>query len=100
MKDQIRKIIYQAIETQEILLHSRVDRSRGDAAPLFGDDGPFDSMALVSLIVDIEGAIERELKRSVILVSEKAMSATRSPFATIATLVTFLEESLKENVDV
>jgi acyl carrier protein len=94
MSALVRDIVLRAVEAQELLLGSGIDRSLGDEAPLFGGAGPFDSMALVSLITHIEELVDTELQMSVILVSEKAMSARRSPFATVATLVAFVNDSL------
>jgi acyl carrier protein len=99
MKNIIQKIIYQSIETQELLLPIGVDHSLGDNAPLFGNSGPLDSITLVALIIDVEAGIERELGHSIILASEKAMSAKRSPFATVGTLTTFIEETLAEGIN-
>lgn len=96
MEDRIRTIIETAIEAQELLLAATVDRARGDDAPLFGGGGPLDSMALVSLVVAIEEAVQRELRCSVTLVSEKAMSARRSPFATVGSLRAFVQSSIAE----
>ena len=95
MSDIVKKIVFQAIEAQELLLGEKFDKSLGDDAPLFGGGSIFDSMALVSLIAHIEELIEAELEVSVILVSEKAMSARRSPFATVGTLTSFINESIE-----
>lgn len=94
MREQVRDIVFRAIKTQELLLGSAIDRSLGDETPLYGGGGPFDSMALVSLITHIEELVDTEMQTSIILVSEKAMSARRSPFATIGSLVDFIDEAL------
>lgn len=96
MNELVRNIVYRAIESQELLLGETIDRSLGDEAPLFGNDGPLDSMALVSLITHIEELVDTEMQMSIILVSEKAMSARRSPFATVGSLVGFIKETLPE----
>lgn len=94
MREKLRDIVFRAIKTQELLLDSTVDRSLGDEAPLYGGGGPFDSMALVSFIAHIEELVDTEMQTSITLVSEKAMSARRSPFATIGSLVDFIDETL------
>ena len=63
---------------------------------LFGAQSPLDSMALVSLIADIEYRIAAEFGRELVLADERAMSQLRSPFRTIATLVDHIEQRLKE----
>ncbi|WDD91540.1 hypothetical protein Bsp3421_001468 [Burkholderia sp. FERM BP-3421] len=96
MTEIIRDIINRAIDAQEALLPAPVDRSRGDATPIFGEGAPFDSLGLVALIVQIEEMVEGELGAGITLVSEKAMSAHRSPFATIGALAEFIESLLPE----
>lgn len=100
MRDVTRSIIHRAIDAEEVLLPAPVDRSRGDATPIFGDEGSFDSMGLVALIVQIEDIIEREVGANITLVSEKAMSAHRSPFTTIGTLGQFIDTLQSESASV
>jgi len=97
VRQTIRHIINRAIDSQETLLPAALDRSAGDATPIFGEGAPFDSLGLVALIVQIEEMVESELGAPLTLVSEKAMSAHRSPFATIATLGEFIESLLLED---
>jgi acyl carrier protein len=56
---------------------------------LFGKDGLFDSLGLVSLVLAVEEAIEDEHGAVVSLADERAMSQTRSPFRTIGSLVEY-----------
>lgn len=53
---------------------------------LLGASSPLDSMALVSLIADLEGRIATEFGKEVVLADERAMSAIRSPFRSVGTL--------------
>lgn len=64
---------------------------------LFGDQSPLDSMALVSLIADIEARISTEFGRDLVLADERAMSSLRSPFRTVASLVAHIEQRLRED---
>ena len=62
-------------------------------APLFGPDSPLDSLGLVSLLIDIEDALQdRDL--SVNLSDEKAMSQSRSPFRSVPALVAYIQQRL------
>jgi acyl carrier protein len=47
---------------------------------LIGAHSALDSIALVSLIADIEARIASEFGRDIVLADESAMSAMRSPF--------------------
>ena len=99
MSDGIKAIINRALDTQEVLLQSAIDRSKGDDTPIFGQDGQLDSMALVSLVVEIEEIIETELSVRLILASERAMSVHRSPFSTIGSLAKYVSGLMAETSD-
>ena len=61
---------------------------------LLGGQSPLDSIGLVTLIADLEGDIQREFGKTVILADEKAMSLTLSPFRKVSTLVDYIESKL------
>lgn len=63
---------------------------------LFGREGLFDSIGLVSLIVMVEQAIEEELEAVVTLADERAMSEKRSPFLTISSLAEYADRLIRE----
>jgi len=56
---------------------------------LFGDGGVLDSMALVSLVIAVEQAIEEKYGVGVALADEKALSQRSSPYRTIASLAAY-----------
>lgn len=95
-QDHIVDIINKALDSQEAFLGVPIDRSLGAHTPIFGGAGPLDSMGLVSLIVQVEEALEEKYGVSLILASERAMSANRSPFATISSLASYIDELMKE----
>jgi len=61
----------------------------GLETPLFGPEGLLDSMGLVSLVVGLEQALERDHTVTVSLADEHALSQRRSPYRTIGTLAEF-----------
>ena len=61
---------------------------------LFGSSSALDSMALVTLIMDIEVAVQDASDLEVSLVTEEAMSRSRSPFRTVDTLTGYVGELL------
>ena len=63
---------------------------------LLGGQSPLDSIGLVTLIADLEGDIQNEFGKTVLLADEKAMSLTLSPFRKVGTLVEYIEAKLKE----
>ena len=67
-------------------------------SPLYGEGGALDSMALVNLIADIEEAVAESYKANIVLADDKAMSAQRSPFRTVDSLIdTILERIQSKN---
>jgi len=96
MNQTIRQIIQTAINTQAPLLPAPIDLSQEDATPLFGEGGVLDSLALVTLILNIEEIVEMQMGVAITIVSEKAMSAHRSPFATVGSLAEFIALLIQE----
>jgi len=62
---------------------------------LFGNKGILDSMALVSLITDLEEKIEKEFDVPITLADERAMSEKRSPFRTVASLAEYISRLIE-----
>lgn len=69
----------------------------GPSSPLFGEEGIFDSLGLVTLIVAVEEAIWDRFEREVSLADEQALSQSRSPFRTIGTLANYAHALLEES---
>ncbi len=63
---------------------------------LFGNDGILDSMGLVNLVVSLEERIQEEYDVAITLADESAMSLSKSPFLTVASLADYIEELLRE----
>ena len=68
----------------------------GSATALFGSDGVFDSMGLVSLIVAVEQAIADEFRVEIALADQRAMSQKKSPFLTCASLAEYALKVIDE----
>lgn len=62
---------------------------------LFGKEGFLDSMALVTLLMDIEDALQ-DADISISLSDERAMSNARSPFKDVPSLVIYIQSLLSE----
>ncbi|GAB1355353.1 hypothetical protein MASR1M12_40970 [Erysipelotrichia bacterium] len=74
----------------------KIEVKKGREAALFGNTGGISSMSLVSLIVEVEQAIEQRFGKSVTLADEKAFSQARSPFRTIGSLADYILKLLAE----
>lgn len=71
-----------------------------ESTPLLGEEGVLDSVQLVTLVVEVEQAIDDQMEVSVSLADEKAMSQRNSPFRTVASLAAYAQaeiESAKRN---
>lgn len=65
-------------------------------SPLYGENGPLDSMALVNLIADVEDAVAERTGATITLADERALSAKRSPFRSVASLIEAITERLPQ----
>jgi D-alanine--poly(phosphoribitol) ligase subunit 2 len=89
MADELETLIIEIAEEMNQNLTNKIPVELGSRAPLYGKDGVLDSLALVSLIVAVEQAIEDQFSISVTLASENAMSQKHSPFQTIGSLTEY-----------
>lgn len=69
----------------------------GPESRLFGSQGIFDSLGLVSLLVAVEEAIADQFQREVTLADERALSQARSPFRSIGSLAAYAHELITES---
>tara|TARA_B100001989_G_C24341077_1_gene365049 strand:+ start:127 stop:414 length:288 start_codon:yes stop_codon:yes gene_type:complete len=65
--------------------------------PIFGSKGVFDSLGLVTLLINIEQKIESKFNTTITIADEKAMSQSKSPFRSIDSLVQYLSTVLDDN---
>jgi len=95
-------------EVVDCILHSvallnrrvtkHVDVARREQAPLFGPEGPLDSIGLVSLIADVEESLEERWNVTVVLATDRAFSRSRSPFRNVAALAEYANELIEEKL--
>ena len=89
----------QCVERLVLLLQQAVAREAvqsgvtvGSASALIGAEAIVSSLTLVSFIVDVELMLSEDYGLDVTLVSEDALSRSKSPFRTIDTLVEYITE--------
>lgn len=97
MREKIIKIILKVATDQNSILPQRIEIEKEVECGLYGTGGVLDSLGLVRFIVEMEAALEDEFGISVILASDRAMSQHRSPFLTVGSLATYIEQVIKEN---
>ena len=96
MQQKIEKIIVEAlVELNEELENENLNNPTSETK-LYGGSGALDSLALVSLITDLEERMSDEFKKDIILADEKAMSQRTSPFRSVETLTNYIQKLLEE----
>jgi len=96
MKEKIEKIIINSLIDLNEELENKELNNPTNETKLYGTNGILDSLALVSLITDIEEIISDEFEQDIILADEKAMSQRTSPFRNVESLSLYIEKLLKE----
>jgi len=84
----------EVIEQSERPMPATLDEATG----LVGKHAVLDSLALVTLIVDLEQRVEEELGVALTLADDRAMSQRSSPFRTVGSLVAYLEALIGEEL--
>jgi len=89
-RDQALQIILRALQNLNDELSDDEKFKVGPITPLFGPNATLDSLALVSVIVDVEGDISTALGFSISLTDDRAMSQEVSPFDDVQTLLNYV----------
>lgn len=66
----------------------------GPRTCLFGEGSALDSLALVSVIVDLETSVSEHYGRPISLTDDKAMARDPVPFANVSTLQRYIVEQV------
>jgi len=94
LKEQIEKIVFEVIKDINDELENENLENPTVGTKLFGEGGALDSLALVSVITDIEEAVHDAFDKYITIADEKAMSMKHSPFSTAGTLTAYVESLL------
>ena len=96
MNSQIEAIIVECLKDLNDDIESESLENPDTDTKTFGEGGALDSLALVSLISDLEEEIHDSFDKDVTLADEKAMSQRRSPFGSVESLTEYIEILIKE----
>ena len=96
MQEKIEKIIIDTLKELNEELENENLHNPTSETKLYGGSGALDSLALVSLITDLEEKISDEFEKDIILADEKAMSQRTSPFRSVETLTNYIQKLLEE----
>jgi len=98
LRETLLALVIKAASELNLQLENKIPVERGVDAPLYGQNGVLDSVGLVSLVVEVEQAIDDETGVSITLANEGAMSQKRSPFGSIGALVEYAESLIRAGV--
>ena len=96
MKNKIEEIIIEVLTELNEELEKEILNNPTKDTKLYGGSGVLDSLALVSLITDLEERVSDEFDNDIILADEKAMSQKTSPFRNVESLTIYIQKILEE----
>ncbi|PAF43782.1 acyl carrier protein [Helicobacter sp. 11S03491-1] len=96
MKEKIQNLIYKSLQNLSDELENQALKTPHEQTKIYGEGGNLDSLALVSLISDLETLLDDELNISITLADEKAMSQRNSPFRDVQSLSEYILESVSQ----
>ena len=91
---KLRAMLFEAL--RDHAEDAGLDIELGDETPLFGNDSALDSIGLVTVIAELEAAINDAFGTDLVLADDRAMAMKRSPFRTPARLLEFAAQRLAE----
>ena len=98
MSEKLIEIVIGCVREVRVQQDMDVPEDLGPDTALFGENGLFDSVGLVSLVVEAEEAIEDALGAQVSLDDQKAMSQKHSPYKTIGSLAEYAAKLVESQV--
>lgn len=93
-EDEVLAIVLRALENLNEELEADQQVPVGATTALFGADVELDSLALVSVIVDVEAGLAEQFGRPFSLMDDQAMEREVSPFTSVQALVDYIGELL------
>ncbi|PAF51566.1 hypothetical protein [Helicobacter sp. 13S00477-4] len=96
MEQKIQNLIYQSLQNLSDELENELLKQPNKNTKIYGVDGNLDSLALVSLISDIEMGLSDEMGIDITIADEKAMSQRSSPFKDVSTLSAYISKLIDE----
>lgn len=99
MREKIEEMIIEILQDLNDDIESEELENPTKETKIFGEGGALDSLALVSLITEIEERVHDEFDKSIVLADEKTMSKRQSPFATVESLSEFVEFVMTETAE-
>jgi hypothetical protein len=96
-RTRLMDVLVEGVRTRLAEVGEPAPSELGEGTRLVGERAVIGSLALVSLIVELEQTVEDEWGLVLTLADERAMSQTHSPFRTIGTLATYAADLIAES---
>jgi D-alanine--poly(phosphoribitol) ligase subunit 2 len=88
--DKILELLYGCIDTANRMLPSDAKLLKSPNTVLVGNNGVLDSLALITLLVDIEDALRTNLGVECPLIEDDLLADAQGPYRSIATLAEWI----------
>ncbi len=89
-REKIKSMVLECLREAALEMDDARDLEIDGQVKLFGRDGLFDSLGLVSFLVDMEDKLADELDLDLSLSDEKALSAHSGPFRSADSFVDYI----------
>ena len=96
VEDEVRTVVYDALKALNEEQPADGQIVIADGTALFGGDSMVDSLALVSVVIDVETAVSTQFDKMIALTDDRAMSRQPSPFDTVGNLIGYVVELVEE----
>ena len=94
MRERILKALYEAVDETNRSRPGAQPLERSPQTKLYGTGSDLDSLGLINFIVATEQKIETLCGRSIMLADDRALSQAVSPFQSVETLASYIEQLL------
>ncbi len=96
-RNRITQAVYLAVDELNSQLPPGVSVEKSLEASLYSAGGKLESLDFVTLIMEVEEKINAEFGTNITIADENLLSKQKSPFSTLATLIEYLDETLKQD---
>ncbi len=98
-RDKIKSLVFMCLREAVEEMDDGRNVEVTDSVKLFGRDGLFDSLGLVSFLVDMEDKLADEADIDLNLSDEKALSAHSGPFRNVDSFVDYIMSVIEASGD-
>ncbi|MFY4756023.1 hypothetical protein ACOTV8_08400 [Campylobacter jejuni] len=97
MKNKVKQLIIKTLQSSAEDYEIEELKKADENTKLYnGFGGCLDSLALVSLVADLEDLLNEKFNKEIILADEKMMSAKNSPFRDVESLTNYVVVKIQE----